>query len=102
MTWAIGSALVSAGRFAGKSHMKISYGTVRLRNSTDSVTRLDSTCFRKSELAVAPRTSRFARTYPRFFAKEDLPDPKKPEIQIPTLSSGDFGAAAIKEKRPSY
>src|ERR1700728_4691970 len=99
MTSAIGSGLVFAGRSTWKSNLKTSYGTARLRNSMYPVSRWDSTRFRNSELARTPSTSGFARTYPRFFAKEDLPEPKKPEIQTPTLSFGDPGDAAIAENR---
>ena len=42
-----------------------------------------------------PRTVRLARTYPRFLAKEDLPEPKKPETQTPTPSLGSDGASAM-------
>src|ERR1700722_13097104 len=97
MTPAICSALFCAGRSVGTSDTKISYGTARLRTATHSATRSDSTWFRKSELAGTPSTSRCARTYLRFFAKDDLPEPKPPEIQIPTPSLGELEAAAIIE-----
>src|SRR5580658_4580058 len=82
--------------------MNVSYGAVRFRNSRCSATCLDPICFRKSELAEASRTSRFARTYPKFLAKVDLPQPEKPEIHTPAPGRDDFGAAAMAENKRSY
>ena len=37
----------------------------------------------------------FAAVYPRIFAKEDFPEPKKPDIQMPIPSRGEEGPSAI-------
>src|ERR1017187_9565080 len=86
--------------------MKTSYGTARLRNWTYSGTRskapFEAKCLRNNVLAGVSWTERFANTYPRFLAKDDLPEPKKPEIHTPTPSFGDVGAAAMAANSRSY
>jgi len=57
--------------------------------------RVSLSCFANNALAGFPSTVRLARTYPRFFAKEDLPEPKKPEIQTPIPSVGVDLASTI-------
>ena len=40
-------------------------------------------------------TARFASAYPRFFAKDDLPEPQKPDTHTPTPSIGCVSPSTI-------
>ena len=62
---------------------------------------LSSTCARWSPVrsprivpAGSPMSMRFSSASPRYLAKPDLPEPKKPETQTPMPSWGWFGVCA--------
>jgi hypothetical protein len=50
--------------------------------------RRESTLARNRWVALRPATVGLASRYPRIFANEDLPDPKKPLTQMLVPSSG--------------
>ena len=48
--------------------------------------------------APSPASIRFSRASPRYLAKLDFPDPKKPDTQTPMPSCGLFGVSAYRSR----
>ena len=49
---------------------------------------------REESAAPSPAIERFSSASPRYLAKLDLPEPKKPDTQTPMPSCGLFGVSA--------
>ena len=56
--------------------------------SSESATLESFTVFLKSSAAVVLPIFRLATVYPRILAKDDFPEPKKPETHMPMPSRG--------------
>jgi len=80
------------------SNMTDSKGMRLLMESSRSLILGSLAVFLKRSAAHEAPIVLFATVYPSIFAKEDFPEPKKPDIQIPIPSLGAEGPSAISLK----